>query len=272
MPGTVSKKKQAPERQDRPPRSDAPTHARCTVPVAILTYHQIDVPPARGTPFRSLSVHPAVFRRHMRWLARLGYRGLSMRDLMPYLAGERRGKVFGLTFDDGFLNVHRHALPVLKELGFTATNYFVAGHPGGTNFWDAAKGVPESRLMGRSEVLEWAGAGNEIGAHTVDHADLSRLEDDAAAAQIAHSRTLLEELAGEQVMSFCYPYGSYRAEHARMARTAGFASATTTVRGRVRHGADMWQLPRVPVVRPTNFLRLAQKLLTSYEDRRGQRG
>ena len=92
-----------------------PEHALCAAPVPVLTYHQIDVPPARGTPFRSLTVHPKVFGRHMRWLARLGYRGLSMRELMPYLAGARSGKVFGLTFDDGFLNVHRHALPVLRE-------------------------------------------------------------------------------------------------------------------------------------------------------------
>ena len=217
-------------------------------------------------------MHPAVFRRHMNWLARLGYRGLSMRDLMPYLAGERTGKVFGLTFDDGFLNVHRHALPVLRELGFTATNYFVAGHPGGSNFWDADKGVPEAPLMDKREILEWARAGNEVGAHTGDHADLQHLGDDAARAQIEGSHAILTDLAGEPVDAFCYPYGSYRTEHADMARLAGFSSATTTTRGHVRHGADMWQLPRIPVVRSTNFLRLAQKLFTTYEDRRGRRG
>lgn len=249
-----------------------PEHALCAAPVPVLTYHQIDVPPARGTPFRSLTVHPKVFGRHMRWLARLGYRGLSMRELMPYLAGARSGKVFGLTFDDGFLNVHRHALPVLRELGFTATNYFVAGQIGGWNAWDAEKGVPGSPLMGRHEIAEWIAGGNEAGAHTVDHADLARLDDAAAQAQIAGSRKMLEDLLGVQVDAFCYPYGSYLPQHALMARAAGFASATTTVRGRVLRGADMWQLPRVPVLRATGFLQLAQKLFTAYEERRAQRG
>ncbi|HEY4191148.1 MAG TPA: polysaccharide deacetylase family protein [Mesorhizobium sp.] len=242
----------------------------CLAPIPILTYHQIAIPAKRGSPFRSLTVHPGRFRRHMRWLARLGYRGLSMRDLMPYLLGQQRGKVFGLTFDDGFQNVSENVLPVLAETGYTATNYFVAGHPGGSNFWDRDKGVPEAPLMSARQISEWAGAGHEVGAHTVDHVDLPQLEESDAAAQIRMSRVLLEELVGVPVSSFCYPYGKYGPEHVRIARMAGFSTATTTVRGHVRHGADMWQLPRVPVVRSTSFLRLAQKLFTSYEDRRGR--
>ena len=54
--------------------------------------------------------------------------------------------------------------------------------------------------------------------------------------------------------------------------TTRIASATTTVRGRVLRGADMRQLPRVPVLRATGFLQLAQKLFTAYEERRAQRG
>lgn len=92
------------------------------MPIPILMYHQIGEPAPRGTPYRGLTVHPASFRRQMTWLRRFGYRGLSMRDLMPYVRGERSGKVFGITFDDGYRNVHRNAMPVLGELGFTATN------------------------------------------------------------------------------------------------------------------------------------------------------
>lgn len=244
----------------------------CATPVPILTYHQIQSPPPRGTPFRSLSVHPGIFRRHMGWLAALGFRGLSMRDLMPYLAGQKTGKVFGLTFDDGFENVLRHAQPVLLKHGFTATNFFVAGHTGRWNFWDADKGVPASRLMNRHEMIEWATAGHEIGAHTLDHADLTQLEYRDAWSQISRSRFLLEDLIGGRIGAFCYPYGAYRSEHAAMARLAGFDSAVTTKRGRVQQGMDLWQLPRISVVRSTNFLLLAQKLFTGYEDRKRQNG
>lgn len=240
-------------------------------PIPILTYHQLDAPPPKGAPFRSLTVAPAVFARHMRWLHALGYRGLSMRELAPYLAGERSGRVFGLTFDDGFRNVLRHALPVLGRLGFSATNYVVAGHPGGTNFWDARHGVASAALMDAAEIRAWAAAGNEVGSHTVDHADLTALDDAAARVQITASRDILQQLVQQPVDAFCYPYGFYRAQHAEMARAAGYRSATTTRRGRARAGADLWQLPRVPVVRSTHFAALVQKLFTSYEDRRSAR-
>ena len=71
------------------------------MPIPILMYHQIDTPPVRGTPLRGLVVHPKDFNNQMRWLKWMGYQGLSMRDLEPYLAGEKPGRVFGITLDDG---------------------------------------------------------------------------------------------------------------------------------------------------------------------------
>ncbi|MYN13429.1 polysaccharide deacetylase family protein [Pusillimonas sp. TS35] len=238
-------------------------------PIPILMYHQIARPSPRGTPYRSLSVAPGTFARHMRWLKALGYRGLSMRDLAPYLAGERTGKVFGLTFDDGFRNVHRHALPVLQSLGFTATNYFVAGHLGGHNFWDASEGVPSAPLMDAQELRDWVAAGNEAGSHTIDHVDLPALPPDEAVTQLSRSRTMLAALSGAPCEAFCYPYGHYDANHVHLVRKAGYTSATTTDRGRAQPGASLFELPRVPVLRTTSFLLLLQKLTTNYEDKRG---
>jgi len=37
-------------------------------------------------------------------LKTLGYQGLSMSGLEPYLRGEKSGKVVGITLDDGFVN------------------------------------------------------------------------------------------------------------------------------------------------------------------------
>src|SRR5690606_17715746 len=83
-----------------------------------------------------MTVHPDRFRQQMAWLKRLGYRGLSVRDAIPYIYGGKQGKVAVITFDDGFENVFRNALPVLEEFGFTATNYFVANQIGGFDLWD----------------------------------------------------------------------------------------------------------------------------------------
>ena len=62
-------------------------------PIPILVYHQIDAAPPKGAAFRSLYVSPGAFARQMALLSWMGYQGLSMDKLLPYLQGERSGKV-----------------------------------------------------------------------------------------------------------------------------------------------------------------------------------
>jgi len=88
-----------------PQDNNAEPSASNAMPIPILMYHQIDIPPVRGTPLRGLVVHPKDFHNQMRWLKWTGYQGLSMRDLEPYLAGKKQGKVFGITLDDGYKNI-----------------------------------------------------------------------------------------------------------------------------------------------------------------------
>lgn len=70
---------------------------------------------------------------------------MSMRELMPCLCGDASGRVFGITFDEGFRSVQRHAMPVLAEFGFSATNYVVSGQITGSKVW-VSSGVPALAL------------------------------------------------------------------------------------------------------------------------------
>jgi peptidoglycan/xylan/chitin deacetylase (PgdA/CDA1 family) len=191
-----------------------------------------------------------------------------MRDLMPYLNGERTGKVFGVTFDDGFRNVYVNALPVLTELGFTSTNYLVANQFDGGNVWDANNNVPFSPLMTITEAKSWSKAGQEVGSHTLDHVHLPELPFNEARTQIVESRRILSEAVEQEVTAFCYPYGHFNAEHVEMAAEAGYKNATTTQRGLAGSKDDAFLLPRVGIWRSTHLLRFFQKCLTSHEDRR----
>ena len=114
-------------------------------PIPILVYHQIDEAPPRGSPFRSLYVAPDAFARQMSFLKLFGYTGLSISDLLPYLNGEKEGKVVGITFDDGFQNNVANALPVLMKQGFSSTCYVVSGLLGQTNVWDKQIGRASCR-------------------------------------------------------------------------------------------------------------------------------
>ena len=237
-------------------------------PIPILTYHQVDTPPDKGVPYRSLVVSPAAFARQMGMLKMLGYRGLSMSALEPYLRGERKGRVVGITLDDGYVNNLEHALPVLKKHGFSATCYVVSGQMGGSNVWDHGKGIAPSPLMNAKQLQAWVAGGQEVGAHTRSHIDLRTADDTAAFQEIAGCKRDLEHRVDTEVRHFCYPYGAYEAKHAAMAKAVGYRTATTTVRSRTRGGDDLFQLPRVPVLRSTSLPVLWLKVATGYEDRK----
>jgi peptidoglycan/xylan/chitin deacetylase (PgdA/CDA1 family) len=239
--------------------------------IPILNYHQIDTLPARGTPFRSLIVSPQSFARQMRFLRLLGYQGLSISSLLPYLQGtkgEWSGKVVGITFDDGYANNLQHALPALQANGFSSTCYIVSNKLGGSNDWDAGTGIASKPLMDAGQLRQWVDGGQEIGSHTLSHADLTALPVEEAEQEISRSRQDLQALLGRPVAHFCYPYGRFSANHVQQVAQAAYLSATTTERGRARLADGLHRLPRVPVLASTSLAQLWLKVATAYEDRR----
>jgi peptidoglycan/xylan/chitin deacetylase (PgdA/CDA1 family) len=162
-------------------------------------------------------------------------------------------------------------MPVLSELGFTATNYFVAHQFGGSNVWDHAQGVPPSPLMTVAEMREWAAAGNEVGSHTLDHVHLPQLGPDEARRQMEASRRELEDALGGAVTAFCYPYGEYNEALMGFARDAGYDNATLTKRGLANDKDDPMGLPRVLVAGSTGLFSFLRKTMTSSEDRKRRR-
>lgn len=236
--------------------------------IPILMYHQIDKPPKRGTALRGLIVAPSSFAWQMRLLSLMGYQGLSMRDLEPYLQGNKKGKVVGITFDDGYQNNLDNALPILRKHGFTATCYAVSSMIGGTNLWDKGK-IEEKPLMTLENWRSWRDAGMDIGSHTRTHANLTKLNLEESQVEITESKRELEERIGCEVHHFCYPYGLFTIEHIAQVQKSGFITATTTRRGRMSSGEDFYSLARVLMARSTNPVQFLLKIISGYEDRRG---
>jgi len=239
-------------------------------PIPILTYHQIALAPPKGAPYRGLYVSPTSFKRQMACLKLMGYRGLSLSGLMPYLRGELQGKVVGISFDDGYLNNLTNALPVLQSYGFSSTCYAVSQLLGKTNEWDRHIGIAQTPLMTAAQLEAWVQGGQEVGAHTRHHAHLTQVDAAACQDEIGLSKTELEAMTHAPVAHFCYPYGDFNDETAAMVKRAGFQSATTTQRSRCHVGEDLMRLPRVPILRSTSLLTFGLKLFTSYEDKKRQ--
>ena len=192
-----------------------------------------------------ICVSPERFRGQLAWLARRGLRAVSMRELTGRLdAGNARGLV-GLTFDDAYAGFREHVLPVLGELGFSATVFAVAGHLGGANDWDDG---PRRALMTAQELARLAAEGVEIGSHGLTHARISTLAGAELVRETQRSRALLEEGAGAEVSGFCYPYGAASRAAVDAVRAAGYRYACAyrsrhIIPGSTCHGDACSQLP-----------------------------
>lgn len=103
-------------------------------------------------------------------------------------------------------------------------------------------------MLTREMVAAMVRQGIEIGGHTVTHPILTRLDDEAARAEIETGKTELEAVTGCPVRLFAYPNGKvgkdFDDRHVRMARDAGFTAAFTTAAGAASNRHDVYQLPR----------------------------
>ena len=235
--------------------------------IPILVYHSIELV-TKSTVMRSLYVPPRRFNFQMRMLKILGYKGLSMKKLKPYLDGKKFGKVVGITFDDGYRNNLTNAAPILKKYGFSATCYLVTQRIGSSNKWDLDKGITKLPLMTHSEIQEWLDFGMDIGSHTQTHADLTRVSKEKAEKEIKKCKSDLENKFNISIDDFCYPFGRFNESIYNLTKNAGYKTATTMMRGRANLESNQFKLQRIPITFHTLPHLFFTKILTNYEDKR----
>ena len=237
--------------------------------IPILMYHSIGSI-KKGTGLRNLHTSPSLFFLQLLILKIFGYKGMSLTELLPYLEGKKHGKVFGITFDDGYKNNHYKALPILKRLGYTATCYIVADNIGGINYWDVERGHSEHKMMEKFEINNWISNGMEIGSHSMNHIRLTEVSPTKAKSEIFESKKILEESFKVSIHHFCYPYGSFNDIVVKNVKNAGYKSSVTVQRGKVFPTNNLFTLPRVLMTHRTYPISLLMKFFTTYEFKRNR--
>ena len=128
--------------------------------------------------------------------------------LVPNRSGAESAAI-ALTFDDGFENFLTEAFPLLDEYHLPATVFLVTGYCGRTNDWPSQpRQFGGKRLLAWPQIEELHRAGIELGAHTVNHPDLTAVSCGAARAEILDSKKQIEDRIGATVTSFAYPFGA----------------------------------------------------------------
>src|SRR3989338_1085172 len=139
--------------------------------IVVLMYHSV----ASSDWF--FSVSPGEFERQIRYLKK-HCNPVRLNDMADFVRGERGLPSYSVavTFDDGYEDFYKNALPILKNYGMPATLFVMAGEEPdrkelGSNFqllgWNRLKEIQASGLI-------------DIGSHAMTHKKLTRLTVGAA--------------------------------------------------------------------------------------------
>jgi glycosyltransferase involved in cell wall biosynthesis len=222
---------------------DRDTWERLTHPPIVLMYHGF----ARPGEAASRYVVPLPrFASQLRWLRRRGYRVLASDELVAALVAHRLPEARGvvITVDDGY----RDVLSALAVTGREpVTLFLVSGGLDGTNTWDADGPLGSRPLLGVHD-LGRLPARVTLGAHTVSHRSLPRLDAATMRAEIIGSRDALSSAVGNMFRPYvAYPYGEHDKLVREAAAEAGFEVGFAVGPGRVPPAASRFALPRVEV-------------------------
>lgn len=187
--------------------------------VPILMYHYVrNVDPAKDPLGFSLSVSEDQFEYQMLAFLRSGYNFITPTQ---FLNGEINNRSIMLTFDDGYKDFYENAFPILKRYRIKATVFVVS------DFMEN----PGQEYMTAQQIKEIQKFGIEIGSHSVSHPNLTNANSEELEKQLRFSKQKIEELVGQQVISFAYPSGQYNDQVVAATKDAGYKFAVTTDNG-----------------------------------------
>lgn len=221
-----------------------------------------------------------LFRRQLRHIARR-YRPVRASELTDAIAARPRGGRFpvAITFDDDLSSHRRVGLELLREADARGA-FFLCGATldGPHRFWwerlepseeahataERVKSMTRGERRAFAERLEreaayerseaglprdgvraLAGAGHEVGFHTLDHDPLPSLDDRELDAALSDGRATLEEAAGAPLRAIAYPHGESDERTPPAAKRAGFTAGFTTAQRAIRPTDDPHALGRL---------------------------
>jgi peptidoglycan/xylan/chitin deacetylase (PgdA/CDA1 family) len=195
-----------------------------TVPV--LSYHNFSLDKSPN----KMTVTKAAFEEQMKLLKEMGYRVITMDQLLDFLdfKGQIPKKSVVITIDDGWRPLYEIAFPILKRYGYPATLFIytdlITGS-GKTLSWDL--------------IQEMAREGLDIQGHTKSHRTLSAMDKketfqayfDSIERELSESARIIKARTGKEVKYLAYPNGETNHLVIELVRKKGYAGAFTVKRG-----------------------------------------
>lgn len=155
------------------------------------------------------------------------------------------------SWDDGYPSDLKLA-ELLKKYDIPATFYIPIGNV-------------ERVCMDAQQIREIA-RDFDIGGHGYHHVNLTTVPPEEAEREIMEGKSKLEQIIGREVLSFCYPCGSFNNEIISIVRGAGFIGART-VRLLSRSIKDAFRMDTTICATDTRFGYYAKSSIASRDPR-----
>ncbi len=172
----------------------------CIYNIVILNFHGIGLP--RCTKDAN---------EHLYWIDQTFFE-----SILDLIVG--RSNVW-ITVDDGNISDFNIILPALLRRNLKATFFVCAGRLGNPDFLD------------KNHLLELLAQGMTIGSHGMNHIAWRHLSPETLKCEIVHSKSILENICGQNMDSAACPFGAYDRTVLKSLRTAGYNRIYTSDTG-----------------------------------------
>ncbi len=156
----------------------------------------------------------------------LAISGVRFLSVDAALADAGGGGVVCLTFDDGHSSCWDIVFPMLLGTGAKATFFVVTDWIGKPGF-----------LSGH-QIRQLRDSGMQIGSHSRSHPNLLNLDRSALERELLTSRLRLEDLLGEPITTFAFPFGIESAATISAVFHYGYTRCCTSRHG-ILHGSSI---------------------------------
>lgn len=245
----------------------------------VLTYHHLDEKES------FITITPVKFKQHLQALKDNHYNVVSVEDYACFQAKRRMlpPNAVVITFDDGYRSFYEKAYPILKQMGYPATNFVIVS--------DVDSDYPSLPFLTWNQIREMKRDGYSFYSHTYDlHQKRKdeagngiaplpnrvflpkeqRMEIDAERKQrvrtdLLRGEAYLKMKLDNKLSMLCFPMGEYNKTVVEEAKPLGFSLFFTTKEG-INNGSSR-EVNRVSAGMPYVSGDVLMKKLAQYDQK-----
>ena len=186
-----------------------------------------------------------------------------------------------ITFDDGYENNYKNALPLLREFNFPATIFLTTNYIGSNEPFPWLNSICESDLRVREnwmplsweEVMKMSRDNITFGSHTCSHSNFRLMNENSVESEIVNSTNIIEEKLNKKVNLFSYPFSlpKHRSRYKSLVDITrnilivnGFLGACTTLIGINSRKTDPFFLRRIQIKNSDTISQFNAKIEGAY--------